>query len=333
MHDLDLTFNDIALVPQFNNIDSRIEPDLSSWVTKRTKIGIPVLAANMDTVISEELADILLSYGSTPIFHRFYKTEEEKKKLINKYGDKAYFSVGVTNPEEVAKIAENVKGIVFDIAHGHSLKLMRAVEEAKSKYSHLEVIAGNVCTTEGYVDLVNAGADAVKVGIGPGAACTTRVVTGFGVPQFSAILKIGKISKKYQIPFIADGGIETSGDIVKALAAGASTVMIGKLFALTNEAASHKHPDGFVCYRGQASKEFQNDYYGGMKHGTSAEGVEMFCKGTGSAKELLDNLLGGIRSGFTYGGARDIKELQKKFEYVRVTPSYQTESQTRNGKA
>jgi IMP dehydrogenase len=329
MHDLDLTFDDVALVPQYNNIESRTEPDLSAWLTKKTKIGMPILAANMDTVISPELADILLSFGGIPIFHRFYKTDKELTSLLSSYGTSSFFSVGVTDRNYIDKVClGGARGVVLDIAHGHSLKTIKTIEWMKHRWQGIEIIAGNVCTPEGYVDLVNAGADAVKVGIGPGAACTTRVVTGFGVPQFSAILKIGAIAKKYQVPFIADGGIKTSGDVVKALAAGASTVMVGKILALTDESAAPKNLTGAV-YRGQASREFQNDYYGGMKSGTTAEGVEMFCNGVRPAKEVLDELLGGVRSGFTYGGARTIGELQKKFEYVRVTPSYQTESSVR----
>ena len=183
-----------------------------------------------------------------------------------------------------------------------------------------------------YHDLVNAGADAVKVGIGPGAACTTRIITGFGVPQFTAIYDCAKMAEKLRVPLIADGGIRNSRDVVLALAAGASTVMLGKLFAMTNESAAPKRKTDTgmeAKYRGQASEDFQNDYYGGLKGKTVAEGIDFWGPVTGSAKQLLEQLLGGLRSGLTYGGARNIKELQRKAEFVKVMPTYMQESKPR----
>lgn len=333
MIDLSLTFDDIALVPAYNNIDSRTEPDISAWLTKNTKMNIPILASNMDTVIGDNLADVLIKHGSIPIFHRFYKEEETVLRWINKYHDKAFFSAGIIDKDQLNfLLMHNVKGVVLDVAHGHSSNLMKTISWLKHKWSEVEVIAGNVCTPSGYIDLVNAGADAVKVGIGPGAACTTRLITGFGVPQFSAIMSIGEEARKYRVPFIADGGIRGSGDIVKALAAGASSVMIGKMFAATDEsvAPKAKSNDGKLkVYRGQASAAFQEDYYGGMKVGTVPEGAQMVIYPSGPASNLISNLLGGIRSGMTYGGARNIHELQRKFKYVRVTPSYLVESNIR----
>ena len=152
-----------------------------------------------------------------------------------------------------------------------------------------------------------------------------RIVTGFGVPQLTAIYECAEIAEKLRVPLIADGGIRTSRDVVLALAAGASTVMIGKLFALTRESAAPKKrssevPSGLLAkYRGQASKDFQTDFYGGLKDKTVAEGIDFWAPVSGSAKELIDELLGGIRSGLTYGGARNIKELQRKAEFVEVT--------------
>jgi IMP dehydrogenase len=185
-----------------------------------------------------------------------------------------------------------------------------------------------------YHDLVNAGADAVKVGVGPGAACTTRMVTGFGIPQFSAIYECAQIAEKLRIPLIADGGIRDSRDVVLALAAGASTVMIGKLFALTKESAAPKRQaEGGALeakYRGQASEDFQTDFYGALKQKTVAEGIDFWGTVSGSADELIEKILGGLRSGMTYGGARSIKELQRKAEFVEVTSNYIKESMTRN---
>jgi len=160
------------------------------------------------------------------------------------------------------------------------------------------------------------------------------MVTGFGVPQFTAVYDIGQLAKKLRVPIIADGGIRNSRDIVLALAAGASSVMIGKLFAATHEAAGETTQRAFgepryKHYRGQASREFQEDYFGQVKEGTVPEGIAGEIKVTCSAGELLDKLLGGLRSGLTYGGAKDIKELQRKAEFMQVTNAYHTESGTR----
>lgn len=325
------TFDDVALVPQFNNVPSRTEPELDSWLTTKRKLGIPLLCANMDTTISEKLADILIQEGSVPIFHRFTTDFDVQEKWVKKYGDNTFVSCGIGKEKlkEARKLLDlGAGGVCIDVAHGHSMQMHEFIKELKNSHPDKEVIAGNVCTAMAYQDLVNAGADAVKVGVGPGAACTTRVITGFGVPQFSAILECAKIAEKLRVPLIADGGIRTSKDVVLALAAGASSVMIGKLFALTEESAAEKK-DGKAKFRGQASEDFQTDYYGGLKEKTVAEGVDFWAPVSGSASKMIDGLLGGLRSGLTYGGARSIKELQRKAEFVEVTANYITESYPR----
>ncbi len=329
------TFDDVALVPQFNNVPSRTEPCLETWLTKQKKIENPLLCSNMDTAISEELADVLLKVGSVPIFHRF-TTFEVQEKWVKKYQGKTYISCGILKLDETRKLLDlGAIGVCIDVAHGHSDRMFHFIEELKRTHPDKEVIAGNVCTAMAYHDLVNAGADAVKVGVGPGAACKTRMVTGFGVPQFTAIYDCAKVAEKLRVPLIADGGIRTSRDVVLALAAGASTVMIGSLFAMTKESAapkrkSDKTSSGWEAkYRGQASEDFQNDFYGGLKEKTVAEGVDFWGPVTGSAEELLNQLLGGLRSGLTYGGARNIKELQRKAEFVEVSLNYLQESKPR----
>lgn len=329
------TFDDVALIPQFNNVPSRTEPLLETWLTKNLKIGMPLICSNMDSAISEELANILIQEGSLPIFHRF-TDEETQIKWVKKFGNKTFISCGIQKLDLTRKLLDlGAAGVCIDVAHGHSDRMFHFVEKIKTAHPDKEVIAGNVCTAMAYHDLVNAGADAVKVGVGPGAACTTRIVTGFGVPQFTAIYDCAEIAEKLRVPLIADGGIRTSRDVVLALAAGASTVMIGKLFALTTESAAPKKrssdvPSGFIAkYRGQASQDFQNDFYGGLKDKTVAEGIDFWAPVSGSAKELLSLLLGGIRSGLTYGGARSIKELQRKAEFMEVSDAYIHESYPR----
>ncbi len=336
-----LTFDDICLVPRYNNIDSRTEPDLDTWLTKSIKVGMPLVPANMDTVVSTELAQVVVNNGGIPIFHRFTSFETQKN-WVERFNGKVFLSCGIGKFDEISKLLDlGPVGICIDVAHGHSERMVKLVDKIKSHYPSVEVIAGNICTARAYHDLVNAGADAVKVGIGPGAACTTRTVTGFGVPQFTAISDCAEEASHFRVPIIADGGIRSSSDIVKALGAGASTVMIGKLFALTEESAAEKRNNHYVneknlhCvgmeakFRGQASEDFQNEFYGGLKEKTVAEGTDFWAPVSGSTQELIDNLLGGLRSGLTYGGARSIKELQRKAEFVEVAGGYNLESNPR----
>jgi len=346
-----LTFDDVAIVPQCNNVESRTIPDLSSWLTKSVTIGMPLIPANMDTVIGPELAEVIIANGGIPIFHRFASLETQLE-WVKRFGSKMFISTGVGKPEVTFRLLEEgAGGVTIDVAHGHSTVMFEVIKNIKAHFPSAQVIAGNICSPMAYQDLVNAGADAVKVGIGPGAACTTRVVTGFGVPQFSAIYECAKVAQKLRVPIIADGGIRNSRDVVLALAAGASSVMIGKLFALTEESAAEKRHSRITVwnfkddsetaiepmepaepeakYRGQASEDFQNEYYGGLKEKTVAEGTDFWAPISGPAQKLIDEILGGLRSGLTYGGAKNIKELQRKAEFVRVTPSYSTESNPR----
>ncbi len=340
--DFGLTFDDVCMVPQYNNVPSRTEPDLSSWITKDIETGMPLIPANMDTVIGPELAEVVLRNGGIPIFHRFASVKEQTG-WIKRFDGRIFVSCGIKeDPSLFELLDQKPLGVCIDVAHGHSEKMHNIIEVIKKRYPHIQIIAGNVCTPMAYQDLVNAGADAVKVGIGPGAACTTRMVTGFGVPQFTAVKQCADVAKKLRVPIIADGGIRGSRDVVLALAAGASSVMIGKLFALTQESASEKKvqtDDGYFCdagrgtivckYRGQASADFQSEYYGGLKEKTVAEGTDFWAPVSGTAQSLIDEILGGLRSGLTYGGARSIKELQRKAEFMRVTPNYGFESNPR----
>lgn len=355
------TFDDVALVPQYNNIQSRTEPSLKTWLTKNIKTNFPLIPANMDTVICIELAEKIVENGGIPIFHRFCSIDEQLS-FCQKFNGKCFVSCGLNDTDKLEQLYNaGALGVCIDVAHGHSEPIINLIKNLKEKYPNKEIIAGNVCTPMGYSDLVSAGADAVKVGVGPGAACTTRIVTGFGVPQFSAIYEISKLARKLQVPIIADGGIRNSRDVVLALAAGASTCMVGSLFSKTYESAGEKYIKKIInqndnsnnndeylkihkstindyvndnkkiytLYRGQASKHFQNDYYGGMKKGTVAEGINFYSLCTGSTQDVIDDINGGLRSGLTYGGARSIKELQRKAEFVEVSSNYMCESKPR----
>jgi len=296
----------------------------------------------MDTVIGSDLAQVVVDNGGIPIFHRFTDFETQKA-WVSKFDGKVILSCGAGKFDEISSIIDlGPVGLCIDVAHGHSERMVNLVKRIKDTYPTLEVIAGNICTARAYHDLANAGASGIKVGIGPGAACTTRIVTGFGVPQFTAIRDCAEEATHLRVPIIADGGIRDSADVVKALAAGASTVMMGKLFALTHESAAEKVKDSrqgtkfgvgigplMAKFRGQASEDFQEEYYGGLKEKTVAEGTDFWAPVAGTAQEVIDKFLGGVRSGMTYNGARDIKELQRKAEFVKVTRAYKTESNPR----
>lgn len=330
-----LTFDDIALVPQFNNISSRTEPKTTTLLTKDKQIEIPIIASNMDSVIGKELAKVLVYQGTVPIFHRFC-SELDQSQFVKEFEGNCFISCGVNPNYSVVfdLFDKGALGVCIDVAHGHSQDMITTIKTIKDSYPNKQIIAGNVCTALAVHDLANAGADAVKVGIGGGAACTTRMVTGFGCPQFSAIQECAYVGKKLKIPIIADGGIRSSRDVVLALAAGASSVMVGSLFAKTYESSAKKveKEDGtYAVYRGQASQLFQDEYFGGVKQGTVPEGIHFEAKCTGSALDLIRELIGGLRSGMTYGGARSIKELQDKAEFVRVTSNYLSESAPRKG--
>ena len=229
-------------------------------------------------------------------------------------------------------VAAGVDVLVVDIAHGHSEGAVTAVRKLKENFHHVELIAGNVATAEGVADLISAGADAIKVGVGPGSVCTTRIVTGSGVPQLTAIMDCAKSAGK--IPIIADGGIKNSGDIAKAIAAGASAVMIGGLLAGTDESPGFmvtRHGARYKIIRGMASlganlsrKEKEkserdlNDYV--------PEGVEAMVPYRGSAMDVISQLVGGFRSGMSYCGATSIKEMQTKAEFIKMTSAGMKES-------
>ena len=243
-----------------------------------------------------------------------------------------------TSPETMERVEKLVKAgvdvIVIDTAHGHSRRVIETLEMIKADYPDLPVVAGNVATPEGTEALIKAGADAVKVGVGPGSICTTRVVAGVGVPQLTAILECSEVARKYDVPIIADGGIRYSGDIVKALAAGAESVMVGSIFAGTEEA-----PGETILYQGRKYKAYRGmGSLGAMKSGSAdrygqegenkfvPEGIEGMVPYKGTVKDVVHQLVGGLRSGMGYVGARTIKELQEKAVFVKITPAGVKES-------
>lgn len=250
-------------------------------------------------------------------------------------------AVGITNDmmERVdALVCANVDVITLDTAHGHSKNVLRAVRKIKEKYPDLDLIAGNVATAEATRDLIEAGVDAVKVGIGPGSICTTRVVTGIGVPQITAIIDCVNEANKYDIPIIADGGIKYSGDITKALACGAAVIMAGSLFAGTEES-----PGETILYEGRQYKEYRGmGSLAAMKDGSGdryfqtntkkyvPEGVEGRVAYKGPVGEVVYQLLGGLKSGMGYVGSKNLAELYEKAKFIKITPASLIENHPHN---
>ena len=223
--------------------------------------------------------------------------------------------------------------LVIDIAHGHHKSCIELTKKLKKRFPGVDVVAGNVATREGAEDLIAAGADAVKVGIGPGAACSTRIVAGAGVPQFSAILSIAPVARKRGVPIIADGGIRTSGDVAKAMAAGASSVMAGNLFAGSYESPGEYYiEDGsaFKVYRGLASRDASIDRQlveqNKDRQDRAPEGVSFRVTYKGEVGKIVQNLIDGLQSGMSYTGAKNIKEFWRRAEFVRITEAGVKES-------
>jgi IMP dehydrogenase len=466
---LALTYDDVLLVPRRSAIASRRDVDTSTRLTRRLKLRVPIVSANMDTVTDARLAVALAHEGGIGIIHRFMTIEEEAAEVARvKRPEDVVREVHTIGPSRTIREASNqmarsgvssllvverdgtlvgilttrdllfeenverrvaermtpreglvtgsagttldearrilyehrleklplvdaegrLRGLVtsrdilrqarlpqtvrdaqgrllvgaaigavgdyleragalveagadvlvVDIAHGHAEHAIRATREVKQRFPDVELVAGNVATAEGTRDLVEAGADAVKVGVGPGAACTTRVVAGVGVPQLTAVMECVAEARRHDVPIIADGGIRAAGDIVKALAAGAETVMIGSLLAGTEESPGMTVVRGggrYKVYRGSAStavavdrlrRERPEEQLDELAAGVVPEGVESVVPHKGSVAEVVHQLVGGLRSGMSYLNARTVDELQANARFVRLTEAGWRES-------
>ena len=228
--------------------------------------------------------------------------------------------------DRAKKLVEaGVQILTIDIAHGHSVQMLETMKWCKDNFPKIDIIAGNVATPEATEELIEAGADAIKVGIGPGSMCTTRIITGAGVPQLTAVALCAEVGKDRGVPIIADGGIKTSGDIVKALSAGANVVMLGSMLSGTIETPGEiKH--GRKQYRGMASRSAQDSWRGGVPEGMAPEGESTTVSVKGHVKDVIMELSGGIRSGMTYVNASTIDELCEKARFIEMSTSGMSES-------
>lgn len=331
-----LTFDDILLIPRYSEISSRRIPSLKTKVTKNHTIDLPIITANMDTVTGKEMACKIASLGGVGILHRFMSPEEqvEDVRFIQKfYKDNQIklpvcASIGVKDEGKLRAdllANEGVEILTIDIAHGDSIMMMEVLEYVKKKYPKVDVIAGNVATSEGVRRMIDRGADAVKVGIGPGSMCTTRIITGHGVPQLTAIALAVNEAKKYGVPVIADGGLKNSGDMVKALCAGADTCMVGSLVSGALETPGEVK-GGMKQYRGMASKAAQVSWRGDLPKGMAAEGVDTMIPCKGPVEYIIDELVGGIRSGMTYLGVETIPAMAEVALFMEMSSNGMSES-------
>jgi len=326
-----LTFDDVLLVPNKSEIRSRRIPQLKTQVTKNYSINIPIVSANMDTVTEEAMALAMWQLGGLGILHRFMPIESQVNqvtRLRERGVTPIAASIGVTEEDRTraaALVQAGVQILTLDIAHGHSVQMIETLSWLKETHPEIDIIAGNVATPDAVIDLAEAGADSIKVGIGPGSMCTTRVITGSGMPQLTAIALCAEAAQEFKIPIIGDGGLKSSGDVVKALAAGAHCVMLGSLLAGTMETPGEIKL-GKKLYRGMASRSAQDSWRGGGPEGMAPEGESTETPVKGHAADVILELTGGIRSGMSYLNVETLQEITTKTRFIEMTNNGVNES-------
>ncbi|MFJ2816291.1 IMP dehydrogenase [Streptomyces sp. NPDC091279] len=353
-----LSLDDVLLVPQRTSVTSRSDTRLGTGLGRGLDLGIPVLSANTPWCTGARMAEAMARLGGLGVVHRMQRAEDQAAEItavksapVDADGTprpaldgagrlSVAAAVGVVDDwrERAGLLVRaGADALVVDVAHGHADYVVKAVAELRALFPATPLIAGNVATAAATRDLIDAGADVVKVGIGPGGICTTRIVAGSGVPQLTAVLDCAEEARRSGIPVIADGGIKAPGDVVKALAAGAHAVMLGSALAGADESEaqlveldgrSYKVSTGFVTFgmrltlkraQGETVTRDELDAY-------TPEGVEATFAHTGSLRSTLRPFLGGLRSGMSYSGAHDIAALHERAEFIQVTPAGLAES-------
>jgi IMP dehydrogenase len=332
------TFDDIQIVPIYSEISSRSDCNLRTRFTKNYDLTVPYVSSPMDTVTDYEMATFMMSYGGVGVIHRFMSIERQTEivkniRLDDINSERVYSivsaAIGIKDDyQERAKelVLSGANVLLIDVAHGNTAQTRDAIIWCKQNLPyHVDIIAGNVATYEGAVNLTNWGVDAIRVGIGNGSLCETRIRTGIGVPQVTAIIECvrGVESTERDIPIIADGGMKTPGDIAKALSLGADTVMLGSLLSGTRESPGEIQKVGvwpneslFKKYRGSASAETKRTH--GMEE-KNVEGNSKLIPYKGKAKRILDDISDGIRSSMSYVNAKNISEFRSNSNHVIIT--------------
>lgn len=324
-----ITFDDVLLIPSYNHHESRRIVNIS--VTDRLNklsLELPIMSSNMDTITESAMANFMASKGGIGVLHRFLSIEDNIKEF-KKCNAKVFISVGCTSAELERAAALRDNGADYfcvDVAHGHAKYVGKTLKSLRQLLGDRCIMAGNVATYAGADYLASCGADIIKAGIGGGSVCSTRIKTGFGVPMLTCIQDCARTDRS----IVADGGIRTSGDIVKALAFGADFVMIGGLLAGTTptpgEIITKEDKSQVKRYRGMASREAQEDFIGQMQEWKTAEGVSTEVPYRDNQEAIIADIIGGLRSGLTYAGADNISELQRKLNYILVTQAGRLES-------
>jgi IMP dehydrogenase len=328
------TYDDILLVPSYNHWESRRVVDISMTCKKgKLSLKVPLMTANMDTITEAEMANYIGAKGAIGVLHR-YMSIEKNVRMFKDCRFPTFVSVGCgTKDLERVEALRDASADLFciDVAHAHAKYVGRALQNIREMLSDEAcIMAGNVATYAGADHLASCGADIIKVGIGGGSVCTTRIKTGFGVPNLTAIKNCSRVDRSV----VADGGIRYPGDIVKALAFGADFVMLGSMLAGTKptpgpvirKEGKNGEELKVKTYRGMASREVQQELYGGIAEWKTSEGVSIEVPYREDEDKVITNIIGGLRSGLTYGGAATIAELQRKLDYIEITSSGRTES-------
>ncbi|MBL7059294.1 guanosine monophosphate reductase [Candidatus Pacearchaeota archaeon] len=323
------SYSDVLMVPKYNKVRSRTQVNFKTKVTRNYEIDIPFLAANMDTVCESKMAIEIGKLGGLGIIHQFMTIEQEAEEIrkVKSEGLIAAAAIGIKDVKERSKalVEAGVNILVIDLAHGHSKYAGKTLDYLKETYPQIDVMAGNVATKDAAEYFLSKGADAIKVGVGPGTMCTTRIMTGAGIPQLTAIMDVYEAVKN-EIPICADGGLKKPGDIVKAIGAGASTIMSGFLFSGTEESPGEiieKENKKYKLYRGSAS--FEASVKKAQLHGEndkkiiSVEGEKTLIPYKGPIKPIIDSFLGGLASGMTYMGADKMIKLIGKADFVEIS--------------
>ena len=328
------SFDDVLLQPKYSNLESTTQVDLTSDLGDRASLSLPVISSPMDTVTESAMALAMDKHGAMGIIHRYDSVGHQADMVREVYYTGAKniaAAVGMTGDymdrsRELVKSGANV--LCIDVAHGHHSMMRAAIKNLKDIFEDsVHIMAGNVATLEAFEDLASWGADSIRVGIGGGSICSTRLVPGHGIPTLQSIFECAKTS--YDVKIIADGGIKTTGDMVKAYAAGADFVMIGSMLAGTSETPGEvffgKEGKKYKVYRGMASSGAQNAWRG---KSSIPEGVSTTVPFRGSVDLVLQNIAGGLRSGLSYSGARSLEELRGKASFLLQTGAGQVESNT-----